>query len=106
MSRGVPGAGTKEMEEVKQAVKHDYPLSSLLKHPSFIKQKFKENNKTQERIFRNMYDFGAQVEWRIRIRDVSSYLDDATSKYQERLLNTTPLDCIIGYIIEDDFERR
>ena len=34
-------------------------------------------------------------------RAVISYIDVDTIKYQYRLINPTPLDCIAGYIIED-----
>ena len=48
-----------------------------------------------------MCNFGAQAEWRNGRRAVSSYLDVETSKDKYRLINTTPLDCITCYIMED-----
>ena len=48
-----------------------------------------------------MCDFGSRLEWRKGRSVISSYLDVETTKYQFRLLNPTPLDCITGYIMED-----
>ena len=49
-----------------------------------------------------MCNFGAWEKWRERIRIVSSYRDVDITKYQCRLFNTTPLEYITGYIMEDD----
>ena len=54
------------------------------------------------KLFKHMCNFGAWAEWREGRRVVSSYLDVDTTKDQCRLLNPTPLDCIAGYITEDD----
>ena len=48
-----------------------------------------------------MCNFGVRSEYREGIVVVSSYLDVETTKYQCRILNPTPLDCITGYIMED-----
>ena len=48
-----------------------------------------------------MCNFGAQVEWRNGIIDVSYHLDVEISNNQYRLVNPSPLDCIAGYIMED-----
>ena len=48
-----------------------------------------------------MCNFGAQEEWREGRIFVSSYLDVDTTKDQCRLLNPTPLDCIVGYTMDD-----
>ena len=50
-----------------------------------------------------MCNFWAQEECMEGRRVVSSYLDVETSNDQYRLLNTTYLDCIKRYIMEDDF---
>ena len=47
-----------------------------------------------------MCNFGAQEEWREGRIIFSSYIDVDTTKDQCCLLNPTPLDCIIGYIME------
>ena len=57
-----------------------------------------------------MCNLGARSEWKEKIRVVSSYLDVESTKDQFRILNTTPLDFITGYILDDtvgdwDFER-
>ena len=39
-------------------------------------------------------------------RVVSFYLDVDTTKYEFRLLDNMPLDCIAGYIMEDDVSER
>ena len=49
-----------------------------------------------------MCNFGSQEEWRKGRRVVSSYLDVEITKYQCCLLNTKYLDCITGYIMDDD----
>ena len=56
---------------------------------------------SQENIFKKIFDFWAWAEWIEGRRVFSSYLDVETTKYQCRLLNPTPLDCIAGYIMED-----
>ena len=48
-----------------------------------------------------MCNFWSRAEWREEIRVVGYYLDVDTIKDQCRLLNPMPLDCIIGYIMED-----
>ena len=53
-----------------------------------------------------MCNFGARVEWREGRRVVSYYLDVNITKYQFRLLNLTPLECIKGYTMEDDVGAR
>ena len=48
-----------------------------------------------------MCNFGAREVWRNGIISVSSYLDVETSKDQYCLIKTTPLEFIVGYIMED-----
>ena len=55
----------------------------------------------QERLFKHMCIFLSWENWREGRRVFSSYLDIDTTKDQCRLLNTTPLDCIAGYTMED-----
>ena len=61
---------------------------------------------TQEKLFKHMCNFGSRVECREGRIVVSYYLDVDTTKYQCRLLNHTPLDCITGYIMEDSVSDR
>ena len=49
-----------------------------------------------------MCNFGARAYWREVRRVVNSYLDVESTRDQFRLLNPTSLDCISGYIMEDD----
>ena len=48
-----------------------------------------------------MCDFETWSEWMSSLRDTIYYLDVDTRKYQDRLINPTPLDCVKGYIMED-----
>ena len=47
-----------------------------------------------------MCNFGSRAEWRNGRRSVSSYLDVDILNDQDRLVNTTLLDCIACYIME------
>ena len=49
-----------------------------------------------------MCNFGAREECRNRRIFISSYLDVEISNDQYRMVNPTPLDCIEGFITEDD----
>ena len=73
-------------------------FSYMLKRPSLLPKGFIKNKKTQEKLFKHMCNFGAREEWRNGRRDVSSYLDVEISKNQYRLVNSTTLECISGYI--------
>ena len=92
---------TKDVEKLHQDVKYSSLLSYILKPISLLIQGFKNNKNSQEKLFRNMCNFGAQEVWRNEILVVSSYFDVYTCKYQYLFLNPTLLDCIIGYIMED-----
>ena len=70
--------------------------SNLLTHG------FKKNRMAQEQLFKQLCNFGAQAWWWKERIVVSFYLDVETTKYQCRLLNTTPLKCITGYLMEND----
>ena len=60
MSTCVTEVVTKYLEEMHQSVKSS-PLSSyILKPPSLLTQVFKENNKSQEKVFKHRYNFEAQ----------------------------------------------
>ena len=48
-----------------------------------------------------MCSFGAREDWREGRSVFSSYIYVDTRNDQYRLLNPTPLDCIVGYIMED-----
>ena len=73
----------------------------ILKPSPLITQGFEKNGTAQEKIFKHMCNFGSRAEWRKGRSVISSYLDVDTTKDQCRLLNPKPLDCIAGYIVED-----
>ena len=58
VSTGVTEEVTKEVEEVQQAVKYDSLSYYMLKQTSLPTQGFKENNKAQDKLFKNICDFG------------------------------------------------
>ena len=89
------------MEEVQKDVKYSSISLFMLKPTSLFTQGFNENNKAHENILNNIYNFGSQSMWRNGRISASSYIDAETSKYQYRLINPTPLYCIVGYITED-----
>ena len=82
-------------------MKYSSLSSYMLKPLSFITQVFKDNKKAQEKIFKNMCDFGAISDWRNGRRPASYYLGVDNSKYQDHLFNPTPFNCIVDYIMED-----
>ena len=51
----------KEVEDVKQAVKYSSLLSYMFKPPFLLTKGFKENNKAQDKLFKNVCDFGSQA---------------------------------------------
>ena len=53
-----------------------------------------------------MCNFGARKEWRRGRRAISSYIDSETIKYQYYMINPTPFECIIGYIMGAAFSDR
>ena len=53
-----------------------------------------------------MFNVGSQAEWREGRIDVSYYIYVETTKDQCRLLNTTPLDYITGYIMNNAVSER
>ena len=82
-------------------------LSSYMLKPSkLLTQGFEKNRTAQEKLFKHMCNFEPRAEWRKGRIVISSYLDIETTKDQFRLLNTTPLDFIAGYIMEDDVSER
>ena len=87
---------------MQKDLKYSYFSSYMLKASHLLTQIFENNRTSQEKIFKHMCNFGAQAEWREGRIFVSYYLDVETTKYQCRLLNPTPLDCIAGYMMEDD----
>ena len=98
---GVTQSGIEEAGEVQRVVEYYSLLSYMLKPPSLITRGFNKNKKANEKLFNHMCNFGAQEYWRNGRRYVSSYLDVDIRNDQERLVNTTPLDRITGYTMED-----
>ena len=96
---GFTQLGTEDVEEVYWVMKYSFLLSFMFKPPFLITQRINNNNKSQENLSKNMFNFGARTEWRNGRRSVISYLDVDIRNDQYRLVNTTPLDCIIGYIM-------
>ena len=78
----------------------------MLKPHYFLRKVFKYNKKVQDNIFKLMCDFISRSDRTSGRRDLSSYLGVDTIKYQERLINPTPVDCITGYIIYNDVSYR
>ena len=103
---GVTRLGTDQVEEVQPVVKYSSLLSYMLKPTSLLTQVFNKNKKAHENIFKHMCNFGAWAEWRNGRRAVSSYLDVEISNDEYRLFNITRLECITGYIMEDDIGDR
>ena len=85
---------------MKKSSKSSSLSSYMLKYSHLLTQGFGENRTSQEKLLKHMGYFEAWSEWREGRRVVSSYVDFDTTKYQYRLLNPTPLDCITGYIME------
>ena len=75
--------------------------SYILKPSHLLTNGFGNNITAQEKLFKHMCNFGARAEWRKGRIVVRSYLDIYTTKYQCLLLNNSPLDCIVRYIMED-----
>ena len=84
---------------MQKALKYSYIFSYILKPSHLITQIFDNNRTSQEKIFKHMYNFGAQAEWREGRRVVGSYLYFETIKDKCQLLNPTPLEYIAGYIM-------
>ena len=85
-----------------KALKSSSILSYMLKPSHLLTQGFGKNRTAQEKLFKHMCNFGSRAEWRKGRSVISYYLDVENTKYQCRLLNTTPLDCITGYIIDEE----
>ena len=102
----VTQSGTVEVEEVQRVMKYSSLSSYMLKPPSLITQGFNKNKKAQEKLFKNMCNFGAREEWRNGIISVRSYLDVEISNDQYHLVNPNPLDYIEFYIMECDIGDR
>ena len=79
---------------MQKALKYYSLLSYMLKPSHLLTQGFDKNRKAQEKIFKHMCNFGARAEWMEGRRVVRPYTYVDTTKYQLRLLNITPLDCI------------
>ena len=103
---GVAQSGTEEVEEVHWVLKYSSLSSYMLKTPSLLTRGVNKNNKAQEKILKNMHNFGAWVEWNNGRRAVSSYLDVDIRNDQYRLINPNPLYCISGYIVDGNIGDR
>ena len=72
---GVAASKTEEVEEARQTVKAISLSYYMLKCPYFLTQGFKDNKKSQVKLFYSMCNYGTRSEWRSRIRYMFSYLD-------------------------------
>ena len=99
---GLVGAGiTEEEGDMQKALKSSSISSYILKPSHLLTQGFGENMTSKDKLFENFFNFGERAEWREGIRVFSSYLDVDITKDQYRLLNTTPLECTTGYIMDN-----
>ena len=97
---GLVGAGvTENVGDMYKALKSSYILSYMLKPSHLLTQGFGNNMIEQDKLFKHVCNFGSREELRNGRRVVSYYLAVDTTKYQCRLLNPRPLDCISGYIM-------
>ena len=97
---GLVGANfTEEVQDMQKSLKYSYLSSYTLKPSKLLTQGFESNRTAQEKLLKNMCNFGSRAEWRKGISVISYYLDIETTKYQCCLLNPTPLECITGYIM-------
>ena len=104
---GLVGKGvTEEVKDMQKALNSSSLSFYTLKSSKLLTQVFENNSTAQDNLFKNMCNFGSREEWRKEGIVVSYYLDVDTTKDQCRLLNTTPLDCITGYIMEDSVGER
>ena len=104
---GLVGEGVKEEVKDMHTALNSSSLSSYLLKPShLLTQGFENNRTTHENLFKHICNFGSQAEWREGRRVVIYYIDVDATKYQCCLLNTMPLDCIVGYIMDDDVGNR
>ena len=78
----------------------------MLKPTSLLTHGFNTNKKAHEKLFNHMCNFGARSEWKNERRFVSSYLDVKIRNDKYRLVNPNPLDCVLGYIMEDSIGDR
>ena len=64
-------------------------------------QDLRTNQKAQEKLFRHMCNVGAREKWEGGARRVSDALDVTVTAYNHNILNPSPLDTTIGYIMQD-----
>ena len=77
---------------------HSYYMS---KPPYFLTRLFKYNKEAHDNLSNNVCNSCSRSEWRIDRISGSYYFSVEGRKYQDCLLDLTPLDCIICYIMED-----
>ena len=97
----VGGILTEEVQDMQKALNYSSILSYMLKTSKLLTQGFENNRTAQDKLFKHMCNFESRAEWMKGRSVISSYLDVETTKDQCRLLNSTPLNCITGYIMED-----
>ena len=73
---GLVGAGvTQEVQDMQKALKSSCILSCILKPSILLTQGFENNRTIQEKLFKQMCNFGSRAEWRMGRSVISSYLD-------------------------------
>ena len=89
---GLVGVGvTEEVRDMQKDFNSSSISSYMLKPSKLITQSFENNRTAQEKLLKHMCNFGSREVWRKGRSVISFYLDVETTKYQFRLLNTTPL---------------
>ena len=89
------------MQDTQKDLNSSSLSSYMLKPSNLLTQGFGKNRTSQEKLLKHMCNFGSRAEWRKGRRFGSYYLDVETTKDQCRLFNSTPLDCIAGYLMEN-----
>ena len=78
---GLIGAGvTEEVEDIQKALKYSSLSSYMLKPSHLVAHDFESNRTAQDKLFKNMCNFGARSKWREWRRVVSSYICVETTK--------------------------
>ena len=99
---GFVGLGvTEEVEDMQKAVISSSLSSYMMKSSHLLTKGFENNSSAQEKIFKQIFNFGERSDWREGIIVVSYYLYVGTTKDKCRLINPMPLKFIVGFTIDD-----
>ena len=75
----VGGILTEEVQDMQKASKSSSLSSYILKPSSSLTQGFEKNRTAQEKLFKNICNFGSRAEWSKGRSVISSYLDVETT---------------------------